>query len=262
MYRGVFRGSLVLLGLLVVAGLLHSFYTSHRPPGPALDYGSWVRALLGRGEYARAAQQMELAMRLDDTLARQNTQVALGQALARGGDLDGAIAAYRKALATNPRDATAHFELGNALAARGDLEHAIAAYEQAIALDPALRKEAQPKLAWARAGLQRMHGQFDAAIVSYREVLAARPDLVDVRFDLGITLAARGSLEDAVHEFQEAVRLRPESPRFHNALGMALAQLGRRDEAIGAYRRGLVVAPHDTELQRNLAIAESRTHGR
>jgi Flp pilus assembly protein TadD len=158
-------------------------------------------------------------------------------------------------------NAIAHFELGNALAARGDVENAIGEYEQAIAIDPTLGAEVGPKLAWARAGLQRMHGQFDAAIASYREVLAARPDLVDVRFDLGITLAARGSLEDAVREFQEAVRLRPETPRFHNALGMALTQLGRRDEAIVAYRRGLKIAPHDTELQRNLALVESRSHG-
>jgi superkiller protein 3 len=244
-YRTIFRISIGLFGLLFVAGLLYSFQSDHHPPGPALDYGVWVRKLLGRGEYARAAQQMELAMRLDETLARQDAQVAVGQALARSGDLDGAIAAYRKALATDPRNATAHFEIGNALAARGGLQ-----------------PEIGPKLAWARAGMQRMQGQFDAAIASYREVLAARPDLVDVRFDLGVTLAARGDLEGAAREFGTAVQQRPETARFHNALGMALAQLGRREEAIVAYKRGLTIAPDDTELRRNLALVESRPHGR
>jgi superkiller protein 3 len=201
-------------------------------------------------------------MRLDETLARQDAQVAVGQALARSGDLDGAIAAYRKALATDPRNATAHFEIGNALAARGDVQAAMGSYEEALTLDPGLQPEIGPKLAWARAGMQRMQGQFDAAIASYREVLAARPDLVDVRFDLGVTLAARGDLEGAAREFGTAVQQRPETARFHNALGMALAQLGRREEAIVAYKRGLTIAPDDTELRRNLALVESRPHGR
>src|SRR5206468_2126751 len=60
----------------------------------------------------------------------------LGSALRAKGDLPGALAAYRKAIALKPDYLEAHYNLGNALLDRGDLPGAVAAYQKAIALKP------------------------------------------------------------------------------------------------------------------------------
>ena len=52
------------------------------------------------------------------------------------GQLDEAIACYRKAIELDPKNATAHSNLGNALRAKGQLDEAIACYKKAIELDP------------------------------------------------------------------------------------------------------------------------------
>ena len=52
------------------------------------------------------------------------------------GDLDAAIAEYRKALAIKPELADAHADLGLALYHKGDLDAAIAEYRKALAIKP------------------------------------------------------------------------------------------------------------------------------
>jgi Tfp pilus assembly protein PilF len=65
--------------------------------------------------------------------------VSLGAVLEeRGdrGDLDGAEAAYRAAIAADPKYAHAHSHLGLILETRGDLDGAEAAFRAAIEADP------------------------------------------------------------------------------------------------------------------------------
>jgi superkiller protein 3 len=52
------------------------------------------------------------------------------------GQVEQAIASYRKAIALDPKLASAHYNLGNALAGKGKVEEAIECYRKAIALDP------------------------------------------------------------------------------------------------------------------------------
>ena len=57
------------------------------------------------------------------------------------GQLDAAIACYRKAIELDPKLAVAHYNLGIALRAKGQVDEAIAAYKKAIELNP---KYAEP----------------------------------------------------------------------------------------------------------------------
>ncbi|MBZ5528607.1 MAG: tetratricopeptide repeat protein [Acidobacteriia bacterium] len=57
-----------------------------------------------------------------------------GMELYQQGDLDGAIAAFRKALTANPNDGQIYFNLGMALADKGNLPEAATAYEKSATL--------------------------------------------------------------------------------------------------------------------------------
>ena len=50
------------------------------------------------------------------------------------GDLEGAVAAYRRAIAVSPNDGVLYFNLGRMLADSDKLPEAAAAYEQAVTL--------------------------------------------------------------------------------------------------------------------------------
>jgi tetratricopeptide (TPR) repeat protein len=65
-------------------------------------------------------------------------QVELGFALMQQGDLDGATAAFRRAIAANPWDPAGHANLGVAELRRGAVRPAIEALERAVELDPSL----------------------------------------------------------------------------------------------------------------------------
>jgi hypothetical protein len=75
---------------------------------------------------------LALALNPEDHQAHNH----LGVAQRQEGDLEGAIASYRRALASKPLYAAAHNNLAIALQERGDLEEAAHHYRQAIALKP------------------------------------------------------------------------------------------------------------------------------
>jgi tetratricopeptide (TPR) repeat protein len=62
--------------------------------------------------------------------------VKLGEALAKQGNLDAAIAHYSEALRLQPDYAQAHSSLADALALRGEIDEAIREYQAALAIDP------------------------------------------------------------------------------------------------------------------------------
>jgi WD40 repeat protein len=83
----------------------------------------------------------------------------LGDLLQRRKDPAGAVAAYRKALATGPAAAPLYYNLGNAQRDHKDLPGAIASYQQAIALDPTFAQ------AYCNLGhVLRRQGEFAAAL--------------------------------------------------------------------------------------------------
>jgi serine/threonine protein kinase/tetratricopeptide (TPR) repeat protein len=128
------------------------------------------------------------------------TYFQLGQALARTGDLDSALALYQKALDLEPDYALVHLALGLAYARRGQPEEAIASCRECIRVLPTY-VAAHCHL----VNILRRQGRLDEAAVAFRECLRLIPNDFDTRYFLGNDLRKQGLLDEAITAYREAV---------------------------------------------------------
>jgi len=85
--------------------------------------------------------------------------------------------------------------------------------------------------------------------------VAAHPESVAARNNLGITLAVKGDLDAAILEFRKAVRLDPNHTAVHTNLGHALKGKGNSDEAIDEYREAIRLDPSYAPARSGLGSA-------
>ena len=88
------------------------------------------------------------------------------------------------------------------MAARGQLDEAIAQYRKALEIKPDYA-EAHYNLGIALAG----RGQIDEAIDHYRKALEIKPDYAKAHYNLGVALADVGRPNEALEHLQTALGL-------------------------------------------------------
>jgi predicted O-linked N-acetylglucosamine transferase (SPINDLY family) len=166
------------------------------------------------------------------------------------GKMDEAVAAYRQAVALDPRNAGAYCNLGAALRDNGHFDEAIVICRQAIGLDPSCA-EAHCNLGVAL----RDKGQLDEAITAFHQAIALKPSYYDAHNNLGNALNDQGQLDEAEAAFRRAIALNPNVADAHNNLGNTLKNKGQLDEAIAAYRQAIALNPNYTDAHSNLIFA-------
>ena len=99
-----------------------------------------ILSILGALSFHQSAKYHDVITLYQATLAQNPgcwmAEYNLGLALKNQGQLDHAIAHYRRAINIWPDYVEAHYNLGVALQARGSLEGAMASYARALALKP------------------------------------------------------------------------------------------------------------------------------
>ena len=115
-----------------------------------------------------------------------------------------ALQTLQQALSIAPDDALLHCDLGTAQSASGDIEAALASWRRACELDPA-----QP-MPWFNLGrnLQQL-GRTDEAIAALREATARAPDALPAKILLGDALVHAGRFDDATLQYRDVLRLHP-----------------------------------------------------
>lgn len=108
--------------------------------------------------------------------------VGLGDAKAAKGDVNGAVAAYQKALVHNPLNPKVHVSLGRIFFnEKGQYYESVTAYKKAIELDPLYLE--------ARTGLAEVYedkGLYQEAIGEYRKVVETDPKNTGALYNLAL----------------------------------------------------------------------------
>jgi tetratricopeptide (TPR) repeat protein len=212
------------------------------------DLDRWQRARLhyvagglqaNRGRDEEAAGHFQQAIELAPTLL--DARVKLGNALARGGDFEGAIREYDGALEVDSENvdamlkrAAARMELEQWGPARADLERLV---------------ELRPEGVEVRARLAAVFLQqedLEGALEQYRNALDLElvpRERVQLTTRVAEILGARGEIEEAVSEYRAALEIDEEYIPAIAGLAGLLGSLGRFDESASLYARWAEVDP-------------------
>ncbi len=128
---------------------------------------------------------------------------------------------------------------------------AAASYKQAVALRPDV-----PELRANLGLMQHEAGDYPAAMRSFQETLQLKPSLYVPNLFLGIDYVRTGQPKQAVSLLLKAERMNAADPLPPLTLGHAYASLGEYDAAIGEFRRVLQLDPKRSSAWFSLGIAE------
>ncbi len=198
-----------------------------------------------------------------------------GREFMRAGDMDGAIAKYRRSLELDAANAETHYEMGFALIHKGEPGAAARAMKEALRIEPehanalfnlgvlearsgdagraerllneALRVAPDHAKANHTLGLLRLRaGRADEAAELFAKAIELDPGIADARNNLGLILLRRGKPAEAERHIAEAARLDPADGYYRHNLGLAASAQGREDDAVAHFLKAV-------ELEKDLA---------
>ena len=211
-----------------------------------------ILMILGTLTFHQSAKYHDLVTLYQVTLAQNPkcwmAEYNLGLALKNQGQLDEAIAHYRRAINIWPDYVEAHYNLGGAYIEKGNIDAALAEYRRAIEIRPD-DADSHNNYGSALRGLN----QFDQAENEYRHALSLQPQYLDARLNLASLLLQRGRAAEAITNLETARRLQPDDAVIHATLGLALMKNGQASEAAAELNRALQLAPDEVSTLNSLA---------
>ena len=153
-----------------------------------------------------------------------------------------AMQSFRRVLDVDPKNAEAYFIVGFLLVNSNnvDVEGAISNFEQAIDIDPNLA-HAHLNLGFL---LENHRNDVAAAELAYRRAIEASPDLADAHFNLASLLQNKKSDDvEAEAQYRLALQANPQDPVTHLNLGYLLKKKGDMQGMRDSWRRVLELDP-------------------
>src|SRR5206468_6037488 len=116
---------------------------------------------------------------------------------------DQAVEAYTKAIDLRPFYADAHVGLGDAKASKGDVDGAIAAYQKALVFNPVNPRVqlALGKIYYSEKGL------YYEAVNAYKRAIDLDPQSVEARMGLGEVYEEKGLYKEAIDEYRRVIEV-------------------------------------------------------
>jgi TolB-like protein/Flp pilus assembly protein TadD len=176
--------------------------------------------------WTKVASTAASAVMLDATSAEAHTSLAHAKAT-QDWDWEGAEQAFRRAMALDPRYATApHWYSTTVLVPTGRLDEAVSRMLLAQSLDPV-----STIIARDVAMMYYYKREFDLALEQCDNAIELNPHFPPAYLTLAFVQEQRNELDESEAALERAVSLAPQSPRTLGALARLLAITGRRRQA-------------------------------
>jgi tetratricopeptide (TPR) repeat protein len=143
------------------------------------------------------------------------------------GDYERALAEFRAIGVLDPRAPQAHYNAGQSLIRLNRLDEAEREFRQELQLNPA-DEASKYHLAYVLLEQKRQTAE---ALGLLREVVAARPDYADARYQLGKALIEQGDVASAIENLEAAARAEPKKDYVHYQLSIAYRRASRTSDA-------------------------------
>ncbi|MBD2122240.1 lipopolysaccharide assembly protein LapB [Trichocoleus sp. FACHB-262] len=212
---------------------------SQQSPSTAVDYCGLGTIFSDQGETAQAIAAFRSAIALDPKLAYAYNSLAMNLTLLGTNHRAEEMAVYQRWLQMLPDDPAAHLSLGRNLRIEGKTEAALEHYRQAIKLNPNYI-EAYQELASTVLDLQR----WQEAEAAYRQAitLEANTDYFGIIFTADVngleeSLRRQNKLETVIPFYQELLQRHPQHEKLHGYLGDVLVEQNQLVAATSTYRR-------------------------
>ena len=169
-----------------------------------------------------------------------------------------AIQHFDQTLAQVPSANRVHYSLAMAYRGLGDVEKAKAHLAQqgsvGVRVSDPVVDGLQDLIEGVRVPLARGKLAFEArrfteAAVEFRKAVAASPDNVAARINLGATLSQLGDAQGAAEQFEEAIRIDPRTVNAHYNLAILLAGQNQHEKAIAHLQSAMAIEPNDSSVQ-------------
>ncbi len=227
---------------------------------PEIGYRTLERALVLsprdvtlRLNVAKAALQQGLHERVEALAAPLGDEPAglhlRALAQKEAGDLDRAIALFRRATSKLPDDLQLLSNFGSALISASRFDEARTVLSRARAADPQ-SPHVLLNLGRAAFGAEDL----ETALTHFREAAALSPKEGPVLFELGKSFVLLSCHEEALPLLAEAARSGVRDPELFIFIGTAHSALGLREEAQKAYRMALTLDPKNVRAHVNLGL--------
>ena len=199
-----------------------------------------------------ASENFQIASAIDKD--NPAAHYGLGQVAMARRNYAEAVKHFEKTLAAVPSASRVHYSLAMAYRGLGDTEkartHLTRQGSVGVRVADPLVDGLQELVQGERLFLSRGKVAFEAqryadAAVEFRKAVAARPDSVTARVNLGAALSQIGDLTGAAEQFAEAIRIEPGKVNAHYNLAVVLARQNKHDDAIRHLRSALSVDAQD-----------------
>jgi tetratricopeptide (TPR) repeat protein len=172
-------------------------------------------------------------------------------------ELDVAIDEFREAARQRPGYANAYHNLGVALAKTGNLTGALAAWSQAERLDlqtVSLRYHLSALVSYNYGISLVRDGRLEQAMEQWQGALRIQPNFSEAHYALGLSYLAGSNPVPAVAHFQETLRYASDWPNAYEALGVAYYESHEYVMAEQAWRQALALKPDLPKVRANLGL--------
>ncbi len=221
-----------------------------------------------------AVESFNAALQIDPN--NPAAHYGLGQVLMSSRNYAGAVVHFQKTLRQVPGANRVHYALAMAYRGLGDADKAKAHLTRqgtvGVRVSDPLVDALQDLIVGERVYLSRGKLALEAkryteAVVEFRKAVAAKPESVTARVNLGAALTQVGDLKGAMEQFEEALRIEPGKANAHYNLAVLLAGQNKHEQAIDHLRAALSVDQNDLsarvllaqELLRSEHFAEALT---